>query len=100
MISLWSRQDEKCYSSCIPTHFFGSSKNFPNFEIHYNLLKSKNKHLQISLDYVHKWILINSINKICDGWKRDLGLISAYTKNQLVYWSDNKELSLRTNVIS
>ena len=47
------------------------------------------------------WVLVNSTGKIFNNWIRDLDSISIYTKNRLVSWSDNKELSLvRTDVIN
>ena len=45
------------------------------------------------------WVPVNSIGKIFDGWIRDLGSISVYTKNWLVSWFDDKELLLKADAI-
>ena len=45
------------------------------------------------------WIPIISTDKVSDDWIRDLSSIIAYTKNWLVSWSDDKELSSGANAI-
>ena len=45
------------------------------------------------------WVPVNSTGKISNGWIRYLGSISAYTKNWLVFWFNDKELSSRANII-
>ena len=43
--------------------------------------------------------MVISIGKISNSWIKYLNLISAYTKNWLVSWFDDRELSLRVDVI-
>ena len=45
------------------------------------------------------WVPVNSIGKVSDGWIGDLEINPTYTKNLLVSWSDDKELSLEANII-
>ena len=47
----------------------------------------------------HLWVPVNSISKISNDWIKDLASISTYTKNRLVSWFDNKELSSETDDI-
>ena len=68
--------------------------------------KSLEWHKNKSLDYRWhkgkslKWIPVSSTSKISNGWIRDLGFNpSAYSKNWLVFWSYDKELSLEANAI-
>ena len=46
-----------------------------------------------------KWVPISSTGIISDGWIRDLNSIPAYTKNWLVSWSGDKELSSGVDAI-
>ena len=50
--------------------------------------------------YFHEWVPVNSTGKVSDGCIRDLWFNPAYTKNWLVSWSDDNELSLRADAIS
>ena len=43
------------------------------------------------------WVSISLIGKVFDSWIKDLG---SYTKNWLVFWFDDKELSPGADVIS
>ena len=45
------------------------------------------------------WVLVNSTGKIFDGCIKDLGSNLAYTKNWLVSWSNDKELSSGADAI-
>ena len=45
------------------------------------------------------WVPISSTGKVSNGWIRDLGFKPAYTKNQLVSLSDDKELLSRVDAI-
>ena len=43
------------------------------------------------------WVSVSLIGKVSDSWIKDLG---SYTKNWLVFWFDDKELSSGADVIS
>ena len=43
--------------------------------------------------------MVISIGKISNSWIKYLNSISAYTKSWLVSWSDDRDLSLRVDVI-
>ena len=43
------------------------------------------------------WVSVSLIGKVSDSWIRNLG---SYTKNWLVFWFDDKELSSEADVIS
>ena len=46
------------------------------------------------------WVLVRSTGKVFGSYIRDLSSIAIYTKNWLVSWYDDKELSSGVNVIS
>ena len=43
------------------------------------------------------WVSVNLIGKVSESWIKDFG---SYTKNWLVFWFDDKELSSGADVIS
>ena len=45
------------------------------------------------------WVLVSSTSKVSNGCIRDLWFNPAYTKNWLVSWSSDKELSSRADTI-
>ena len=45
------------------------------------------------------WVLASTTGKVSNCWIKDLGSIPGYTKNWLVSWFDEKELSSRANAI-
>ena len=47
-----------------------------------------------------QWVSVSLIDKISDSWIEIWGSIPAYTKNWLVFWSNDKELSSEADVIS
>ena len=47
----------------------------------------------------YMWVPVNLTGKVSDGYIRDLGFNSTYTKNWLVSWFDDKELSLGADAI-
>ena len=51
------------------------------------------------ITWIYSWVPINSTGKVCNGWIRNLGSIPAYTKNRLMSWSDDKELSSGADAI-
>ena len=45
------------------------------------------------------WVSVDLIDKIFDCWIRDLKFNFSYTKNWLVFWSNDKELSSGVDII-
>ena len=56
-------------------------------------------HFSIVIYVAKMWVSVNLTGKFFYGWIKDLEFTPVYTKNQLVSWSDNKELSLRADII-
>ena len=56
-------------------------------------------HFSIVIYVAKMWVSVNLTGKFFYGWIKDLEFNPVYTKNQLVSWSDNKELSLRADII-
>ena len=52
------------------------------------------------LNHQIKWVSVSSTGKVSDSCIKDMGFNPAYTKNWLVSWSDDKELSLGADAIS
>ena len=48
---------------------------------------------------MNKWISISLISKLSDGWIRELRFSLWLYKKLLVYWSDDKKLLSRMDVI-
>ena len=50
-------------------------------------------------DIAVRWVSVSSTGKVSDGWIKDLGFDPpTYTKNQLMFWSDDKKLLSETDV--
>ena len=46
-----------------------------------------------------QYAIVNSTGKVSDGYIKDLGFNPTYIKNWLMSWFDDKELSLRADII-